>query len=182
MFQIRLPVLQSCPFQFQGRYRHAARTALQGRHDGAMVGDVQRETRAWKLFTLLLFMLLRRVPEQSHVSKDELHARLNKFGDGQWVELKDEAHRSTTVFVTRSPSVDSTERRAEAAEQKVMLGEVSRVHQCFTGAALALELKRGFKQCRTDGPRSRPGPSLRRRESSTQRYQSALIARCSCSV
>ena len=28
VFQIRFPVLQSCPFQFRGRYRHAARTAL----------------------------------------------------------------------------------------------------------------------------------------------------------
>ena len=79
------------------------------------------------------------------MSKDELHARFNKFGDGQWVELMDEAHRSTTVFVTKSPSVDSAERRAEAAEQKVMLGEVSRVHQCLTGAALALGTEKRFQ-------------------------------------
>ena len=102
-----------------------------------MVGDVQRETRAWKLFTLLPFRLLRRVPGQSHVSKDELHARFNEFGDGQWAELLDEALQPTTVNVPRSMSVDSAERRAEAAERKVMLGEVSRARQCLTGAALA---------------------------------------------
>ena len=102
-----------------------------------MVGDVQSETRAWKLFTLLPFMLLRRVPGQSQVSKDELHARFNKFGDGQWAELLDEALRSTNVNVPRSLLVDSAERRAEAAKRKVMLGEVSRARQGFTGAALA---------------------------------------------
>ena len=58
------------------------------------------------------------------MSKDELHARFYKFGDGQWAELLDEALRSTTANVTRSLSVDSAERRAEAAERKVMLGEV----------------------------------------------------------
>ena len=34
VFQIRFPVLQSCPFQFRGRYRQAARTALQERGSG----------------------------------------------------------------------------------------------------------------------------------------------------
>ena len=81
-------------------------------------------------------MLLRRVPRQSHVSKDELHARFHKFGDGQWADLLDEL-RSTTVNVFRSLLVDSAERRAEGAEWKVMLGEVSRARQCLTGAALA---------------------------------------------
>ena len=77
-------------------------------------------------FTLLPFMLLRRVPGQSYVRKDELHARFDKFVDGQWGDLQDEARQSTTVKVSRSPLADSVERRAEAAEQKVMLGEVSR--------------------------------------------------------
>ena len=74
VFQIRCPVLQSCPFQFRGRCRHAARTALQERHVAAMVGDVQRE---WKLFNLLPFMLLRRVSravtrEQGRVARQIL--------------------------------------------------------------------------------------------------------------
>ena len=55
------------------------------------------------------------------MSKDELHARFNKFGDGQWAELLDEALGSTTVNA-RILLVDSAERRAEAAERKVMLG------------------------------------------------------------
>ena len=89
------------------------------------------------------------------MSKDELHARFNKFGDGQWAELLDEALRSTTVNVPRSLSVDSAERRAEAAERKVMLGEVSRA--ASPGQHWRLELKRRLKQCRTDGPgRNRP--------------------------
>ena len=58
----RFTVLQSFPFLFRGCYRHAARTALQERHDAPIVGDVQTKTRAWKLLTLLPFMLLRRVP------------------------------------------------------------------------------------------------------------------------
>ena len=152
VFQDPIPSVAVLPIPVPGRYRHAARTALQERHDAAMVGDVQRETRAWKLFTLLPFMLLRRVPGQSHVSKDELHARFNKFGDGQWVELLDEAHRSTTVFVPRSPSVDSAERGAEAAERKVMLGEVSRARQCLTGAALAPGTEERFQTMQNRRP------------------------------
>ena len=39
--------------------------------------------------------------------------------------------------IERTPIEDSLERRAEAAYQKVKLGEVSRARQCLTGAALA---------------------------------------------
>ena len=60
IFQKRCLVLHSCPYQFRGRYRHASTLALQERHDATIAGDVQREGRAWKLFNLLPFMLLRK--------------------------------------------------------------------------------------------------------------------------
>ena len=141
-----------------------------------MVGDVQRETRAWKLFNLLPFMLLRRVPGQSHVSKDELHARFNKFGDGQGAELLDEALLSTTVDVPRSLSVGSAERRAEAAERKVMLGEVSRARQCLTGAALALGTEETFQSMQNRRPQAHfsGGERVPPRSTSQHRSQGVL--------
>ena len=75
-----------------------------------------------------------------------------KFGDGQWAELLDEALRSTTVNVPRNLSVDSAERRAGAAERKVMLGEVSRARQCLTEAALALGIEETFQSMENRRP------------------------------
>ena len=88
------------------------------------------------VFALLPFMLLWRPRGQQKVGKDELRARFDKFGSGQWAELLADRH-SVVEEANRSPVPDSIERRAAAAMQKVKLGEVSRARQCLTGAALA---------------------------------------------
>ena len=53
----RFAVLQNCQFQLRGRFRQAARVALDSEQcsDGQ---DVLMETRGWKLFILLPFMLV----------------------------------------------------------------------------------------------------------------------------
>ena len=60
VFQKRFSVLQSCPHHLKGRLRYAFRLALQERHAAVVVGDRQREIRAWNAFTLIPNMLLQR--------------------------------------------------------------------------------------------------------------------------
>ena len=121
VFQKRVGVLQSCPHQFKGRFHNASRMQI----------------RAWKAFTLLPFMLLRRSQGRRNVGKDELCARFDKFGAGQWGELLEEAQNSVASSHNRIPTEDTMERRADAALRKVKVGEVSRARQCLTGATLA---------------------------------------------
>ena len=106
-------VLQSCPFHLRGRFLHAARVALQARHDAVIAQDARMETRVWKLFALLPFMLLRRPKGQQKVGKDELRARFDKFGSGQFAELL--ADRHSVIEEAGSPVPDLIERRAAAA-------------------------------------------------------------------
>ena len=137
--QTRSAVIQNCPFQFKGRFRQAARQALEARQEAVLSHDIEMESRAWKLFCLLPYMLLRRPCSQGGVGKAELCHRFDKFGSGDCQGLLDDAQRSVAheARVERTPTEDSQERRAEAACQKVKLGEVSRARQCLTRAALA---------------------------------------------
>ena len=60
VFQQRHVVLQSCPHHLKGRYRHMSRLALEARSNAVQVHDRVMETRAWKLFCLVPYLLLRR--------------------------------------------------------------------------------------------------------------------------
>ena len=79
-------------------------------------------------------------PSSRKVTREQ--GRFNKFWDGQWAELLDEAFRSTTVNVPRNLLVDSAERRAE----------VSRARQCLTGAVLALRIEETFQSMQNRRP------------------------------
>ena len=138
VFNRRFPVLQSCPFQVRGRFRQATRVALETLHSGVLGHDTLMETRGWKLFILLPFMLLRRPHGHAKVGKDELCRRFDKFAAGQWADLLLEGHQSSAQGVEATHiGADSIERRAAAACQKIKLGEISRARQCLTGASLA---------------------------------------------
>ena len=106
--------------------------ALEARH-AVHNNDHTMEVRAWKLFFLLPFLLLRKA---RGVGKDELSRRFDKFSEGQWRTLFEEARRAVQMDCPRVASM-TPERMAQAACQKVRLGEVSRARQCLTGAALA---------------------------------------------
>ena len=56
----RFQVLQGCPAHLKGRFRQAARVALEARHNAVHNNDHTMEVRSWKLFLLLPFMLLRK--------------------------------------------------------------------------------------------------------------------------
>ena len=118
---MRFRVLQSCPAHLKAKYRVALTTALEAVHEAAQRRDPVKEVRAWKLFSLLPFWLLRR-----------------PVGE-QWESLHRAATRDTTRNKElRAPSEATTEQRARAACQKVRLGEVSRARQCLTGACVAV--------------------------------------------
>ena len=76
--------------------------------------------------------------------KDELCARFDKFGAGQWAELLEEAQHSVASSHNRIPTEDTMEQRADAAVRKVKVGEVSRARQCLTGAKLAPSTEETF--------------------------------------
>ena len=98
---------------------------------------VTGEVRAWKLFLLLPFMLLRRPIGQGRVGKEELSIRFDKFSDGQWGLLAHEALKSIESERPRMPRQETAETRGKTACQKIRMGEVSRARQYLTGATLA---------------------------------------------
>ena len=55
-FDLRFPVLQSCPHHQRGRFREANRRVLEARHEAARSHDTVLQERAWKAFCIL-FML-----------------------------------------------------------------------------------------------------------------------------
>ena len=127
-------MLQSCPFQLRGRFRQASRVALETLHNGVVGHDVLMETRGWKLFILLPFILLRRHRGCAQVGKDELCRRFDKFIAGEWADLIREGHQGCAQEGHETHhGVDSV----VAARQKIKLGEISRARQCLTGAPLA---------------------------------------------
>ena len=92
-------------------------------------------------------MLLRRSQGQRNVGKDELCARFDKFGAGQWVELLDEAQHSVA-----SSHPNSTGGHNGTASRKVKVGEVSRARQCLTGATLAPSTEDTFHRMQSRRP------------------------------
>ena len=89
---------------------------------------------------------------QRNVGKDELCARFDKFGAGQWAELLEEAQHSVASSHNRIPTEDTVERRADAALRKVKVGEVSRARQCLTGATLAPGTEETFHRMQSRRP------------------------------
>ena len=135
---MRFRVLQSCPAHLKAKYRVALTTALEAVHEAAQRRDPVKEVRAWKLFSLLPFWLLRKPLGQGRVGKAELSDRFELFAGGQWESLHGAVTRDTIPNKElRVPSEATSEQRARAACQKVRLGEVSRARQCLTGACVA---------------------------------------------
>ena len=121
---MRFRVLQSCPAHLKAKYRVALTTALEAVHEAAQRRDPVKEVRAWMLFSLLPFWLLRRPLGQGRVGKAELSDRFELFAGGQWESL----HGATTRDTIRNkelrvPSEATPEQRARAACQEVRLGK-----------------------------------------------------------
>ena len=135
VFDTRFRVLQSCPDHFRGRFRQAARCALEARLQASIAGDLTAEHRAWKLFCLLPFMLLRKPIQQGRVEKSELCRRFDMFNEGKWKGLVEEGISEVARgILTRRPSeAPSLKRRAHVSQQKFQQGEVSRARALAPG-------------------------------------------------
>ena len=82
------------------------------------------------------------------MSKDELHAKFNKFGDGQWAELLDEAFRSTTVNVPEICWLIRPNDAQKLQNGKSCWARFREPSSASPGQLWRLELKRRFNQCR----------------------------------
>ena len=109
VFEMRFRVLQSCPHHLRGRFQHAARCALEARHQAVRAGDRVMELRAWKLFCLLPFWLFQRPQGQGRVGKAELCDRFDKF---LFLETVIGAH-STKQLADKHPRWISSDRNAQ---------------------------------------------------------------------
>ena len=136
VYQTRFNVLQNCPVHLKGRFRQASRTAFDACHQAAFGEDATQEIRAWKLFCVLPFWLLRRPHGGGHVGKAELNKRFDDFAAGLWTQLHRNAELDTPS-PNRKHTTMTMEQKGRAADQRVRMGEVSRARQCLTGAAVA---------------------------------------------
>ena len=138
-FEMRVSMLKTCPFFFRGRLRQSFTVALRERYRAMQVEDTQAEERAWKLFGLILIMLMHRPRGTGAVGRDELAQRADDFARGQWTELLQKASQTTVQPrpVTGQNAVDEVVRRGRAAMNRVQRGQVSRpnatVNQALRG-------------------------------------------------
>ena len=102
------------------------------------------ETRAWKIFFLFPVFLLRRPASSGHVSREDLSDRFDKFTQGEWLALYNDAILSDQKVGSRA-SAPTLAAIGRAACQKVQLGEVSRARQCLTGASVAQGNEEAFR-------------------------------------
>ena len=87
-FLQRVPMLQSCPHFLRGRLRFCFSMVLRERTRARQAGDERAEIRAWKLFGLILMMLLLLKPQGSgSVGLDQLAHRADEFARGRWDRL-----------------------------------------------------------------------------------------------
>ena len=67
--------------------RESFNLALRERFRASLEGNVEVETRAWKLFGLIPFLLLHRLAGTGSVGRTELAQRADDFARGLWTDL-----------------------------------------------------------------------------------------------
>jgi len=102
----------------------------------------RQQERAWKLLILMWRMLLRRTSVQGHVGKEEFNSRFERFEQGRWTELLEEAAAAAQGQVRdRQHRQDSTEQlraqKLERANALVKSGALSKARQCLSSGSLA---------------------------------------------
>ena len=160
-FQRRFRVMQECPHHRRGSFRQAVRSVLEVRHEAVRSQDIVTETRAWNIFCLFPVFLWRRPASGGHVSREDIFDRYDKFTQGEWLALNNDAILSDHK-VRSSSSAPTLAARGRAACQKMQLGDVSRARQCLTGESVvqgneeafrAMQDRRPQERRRTDGPK-----------------------------
>ena len=109
------------------------------RFKARLEGNVEAETRPWKLFGLIPIMLLHKLYGTGSVGRSVLGHRVDDFARGLWTDLIQSA-RDTVPRPRPIPPVSMVqeqERRGRAAQNRVQQGQVSKARQELIGAALA---------------------------------------------
>ena len=133
-------MLKTCPHFLRGRLRESFNLALRERFRARLEGNVEAETRAWKLFGLIPVMLLHRPFGTGSVGRRALAQQVDDFARGLWTDLIQKACNTVPKPPSATPvrsAVEEQERRGKAAQSRVQRGQMSRAHQELTGAKLA---------------------------------------------
>ena len=115
-------MLKSCPHFLRGRLREGFGFALRERLRAKHEGDVVGESRAWKLFVLLLMMLL-----YQEEGGDELARTVDTFTQSKWTQLINEAAQHELTSVSKGPNERDEERRGSVAQSLIQKSQVPRV-------------------------------------------------------
>ena len=132
IFSLRVPKLKSCPHFLRGRLRESFNFALRERFRAKWEGNVEAETRAWKLFGLIPVMLLHRPSGAGSVGRSELANQADFFARGLWTDLIQKAREAVPQPRSTPPprtAVEEQVRRERAAQSRVQRGQVSRARQ-----------------------------------------------------
>ena len=154
MFEMRVPMLKSCPRFLRGRLRFSFFVALRERLRCKLDQDMQGENRAWKLFALVPMLLLHRPKHVGSVGRDELAKRADRLVRGHGLIAEVRSCTSRTCPVPKNDADDHM-RRGLAAQSRVQRGQVSRARHELTGAALAPKDEITLAELRSRRPQSR---------------------------
>ena len=125
-----------------GPFKAVMRLAIDEVADGVAVHEEAKQERGWKLFLLLLRMLLQRPSRGGLVPKSKLQERLRKFAIGDWIGLLQKGlssaeEASMILRRKRCRSEDEVVLRAARAEKLAQFGELSAARQDLEGDAVA---------------------------------------------
>ena len=141
VFSQRAVVMHNIPRCIRGPFRNAMRMALE---EMIVRGDEVRRERGWKLFLLLLRLLLFRHARGGLIWKKKLEERFVDFAQGEWLSLSEASRSCAEMAATgqrrrrRGRGPNNVEKRAARAHTFVQLGELSSARQALEGADLAL--------------------------------------------
>ena len=131
------------PKIMRGVVSTAFRLSFQEAAEARAAGNVEQETRAWKLFTLVT-NVADEPPRGGVVSKAKLSERCDAFARGEWLLLVEASRADAQSCSTatsrrrrRGNSGDVMGRRAKRALQLTQWGELSSGRQALKGALVA---------------------------------------------
>ena len=136
-------LMKSVPGFLKGAYRSAMRVAFAEIDQGRSEEDATRSSRGWKLFLLLLRLLLHKPPRDCLVPKKQLQHRFEVLSQGDWVSFLNASMEHATRAAqasSRRPcrrDDDNLESRAARAEGLGHMGELSAARQALEGAVVA---------------------------------------------
>ena len=151
-------MLKTCPHFLTGRLQESFNLALRERFRARLEGNLETETRAWKLFGLIPVMLLHRPSGTGSVGRRALTQRVGDFARGLWTDLIQRACNTVPRPRSATPvrsAVEEQERRRRADQSRVQRGQMSRARQELTGAKLAPRDESTLEELRHRRPQER---------------------------